>query len=157
MRSYDSIVCLSCFFSGFLSSIFFLSLGLSFIFENTAVRQDDTFSIFVKLYNLERKFLFQLSLSSVLFYQVFGSSESFNTIRQSNYSTLIEHFDDSTFMDRIDGKDTFEYVPRILFELFVTQAQTTIFLVDFQYLNFDVGSDLSKFRRVFDFLRPRKV
>ena len=60
-------------------------------------------------------------------------------------------------MDRINGKDTLEYVPRILFELFVTQAQTTIFLIDFQYLNFDVGSDLSKFRRVFDFLRPRKV
>ena len=32
-----------------------------------------------------------------------------------------------------------------LFELFVTEAQTTVFFVDFQYLNFDVRTDLSEF------------
>ncbi len=54
-------------------------------------------------------------------------------------------------------KDTLEYVPRILFKLLVTQAQTAVFFIDFQYLNLDFCSDLRKFRRVLDFLRPRKV
>ena len=60
-------------------------------------------------------------------------------------------------MDRINGKDRFEYVPRILFQLFVTQAQSSVVLVDFKNYNIDLSTDLSEFCRMFYFLRPRQV
>ena len=148
---------LAAFLAAFLAGRFFLGFGLGFIFEDTAVRQDDTFGVFVEFDYLEGQFLFELSLSSILFYQVLGSSETFYTVGQCDYGTLVEHLDDCTFVNRVNGKDVLEYVPGILFELFVTEAETTVLLVDFEHLNFDVGTDLSELRGVFDFLRPRKV
>ena len=88
---------------------------------------------------------------------MFRSCKTFYTIRKSYYSTLIQHFDDSTFVYRTYSKYSFEYIPRIFFQLFVTKAQATVFFVDFQYLNFDICTDLSEFRRMFYFLSPRQV
>ena len=85
------------------------------------------------------------------------SSETFYTIRQSNYSTLIQHFDNSTFVYRTYCKYSFKYIPRIFFELLVAKAQATVFLVDFQNLYVDVCTNLSEFRRMFNLLRPRQV
>ena len=76
---------------------------------------------------------------------------------QRPYPALIQHFDDSTFVYRTYSEYSFEYIPRILFELLVAEAQTTVFLVDFQNHYVDVCTDLSEFRRMFNLLRPRQV
>ena len=51
----------------------------------------------------------------------------------------------------------FEYVPRILFELLVTERETTVVLVDVENNNFDVGANLSEFRGVLNLLSSREV
>lgn len=48
-------------------------------------------------------------------------------------------------MYRTYSKYCFKYIPRIFLKLFVTKAQTTVFFIDFQYLNFNVSTNLSKF------------
>ncbi len=60
-------------------------------------------------------------------------------------------------MDRTYSEDGFKYIPWIFFQLFVTKAQTTIFFVDIEYLNFYRSTDLSHFTRMFDLLCPGKV
>ena len=121
------------------------------------MRNDDTFCILVEFDYLERQFFIQLSLRTVFFYQVFRSCETFYTIRQCYNGTLIQHFDDSSFVNRTYSEYCFEYIPRIVFQLLVTQAQTTVFLVDFQNYYIDVCTNLSEFRRMFDLLSPRQV
>ena len=60
-------------------------------------------------------------------------------------------------MDRTYSEDGLEHIPRIFFQLLVTQAQATVFLVDVEYLYFDRRTDLSYFARVLDLLGPREV
>ena len=130
-----------------LGSLLFCSFFcLGSIFEDTAVRQDDTLSVLVEFDHLERQFLIELSLRTVFLNEVLRSCETFYTVRQSYYSALIQHFDDSTFVYRTYSEYSFEYIPRILFELLVTEAQTTVFLVDFQNHYIDVCTDLSELR-----------
>ena len=88
---------------------------------------------------------------------MFRSSETFYTIRQCNYRTLIQHFDDSTFVYRTYCEYSFEYIPGVFFELLVTEAQATVFFVDLQHLYIDIRTDLSKFGRMFNLLSPRQV
>ena len=121
------------------------------------MRQDDTFAFLVKFNYLELQFFVQLSLAAVFFYQMFRSSKAFYTIFQLDYGTFVQHLDDSTFVNRVHREYGFKHIPRVLFKLLVTQAQTTVFFVDFQYLNLDFCANLREFRRMFDLLGPRKV
>ena len=147
---------LAAFLAAFLAEAS-LSLGFCHIFEDTAMRKNDAFGIFVELDYLEVEFLINLSLSSVFLNEMFGSRETFYSVRQCDNRAFFEHFDNRSLMDRTYCKHGLEYVPGIFFELFVSEAETTIFFVDFENLNFDIGTDLSKLRGVFDFLCPRKV
>ena len=124
---------------------------------DTAVRKDDTFAFFVEFDYFEAKFFFNFSVRTVFFNEVFRSSETFNAVRESNYSTFVEHFDDSTFVDAIWSEDSFENIPWVFFELFVTEAEATVFFVDFENNNFDFRADLCEFRWVFDFFSPAKI
>ena len=47
------------------------------------------------------------------------SSETFYAVRQRDNGTLIQYFDDCTFVDRTNREDCLEYIPRILFQLLV--------------------------------------
>ena len=58
-------------------------------------------------------------------------------------------------MDRADGELLSELIPRILRNLLVTQAETTILLVDLQYLYLDHLTNLDKLIGVLDLASPR--
>ena len=60
-------------------------------------------------------------------------------------------------MNRTNGKDIFESIPGVVFELLVAEAEAAAFLVYLKNLDFDVGADLSELARVFDFLGPAEV
>jgi len=60
-------------------------------------------------------------------------------------------------VNRVHREYGFKHIPGVLFKLLVPQAQTTVFFVDFQYLNLDFCANLREFRRMFDLLGPRKV
>ena len=102
---------------------FFCSFfSLSYIFEDTAVRQDD--SLLASLLN-------SITLNSSFhptelvnrLYKVFLELRNLHTVRKSYNSPLIQHFDDSTFVYRAYSEYCFEYIPSdSFFELFVTQA-----------------------------------
>jgi len=96
-------------------------------------------------------------MGTIFLNQVAWGSKTFNTIRQGNYSTFIKKVNDSTFVNWINSKDCFKDIPWILFQLLVAKAQTTVFLVDIQYLNFDFRTNGGKLRRMFDFLGPAEV
>ena len=84
------------------------------------MRKDDSLSFLVKFDHLELQFFVYSSLRTVFFYQMFRSCETFYAVRQRDYSTLIQYFDDCSFVDRTYSEDCFEYIPRIFFQLFVT-------------------------------------
>ena len=60
-------------------------------------------------------------------------------------------------MNGTDGKDTFKHIPWIFFELLVSKAESAIFNIYVQNDNLDIFTNLGKFGRMFDLLRPRKV
>ena len=60
-------------------------------------------------------------------------------------------------MNSIDSELLLDCVPRILLQLFVAKAQTTVLLVDFENDYVDIGTDLGKFARVLNLLGPREV
>ena len=119
--------------------------------------EDNTFVILIKLDNLEVELFVDFCLAAIFLNEVFGSSETFNTVRQSNYSALVEHLNDSAFMHGTHCKYSFEYIPGIFFELLVTEAQATVVLVDLENFHFDIGTNLCEFAGVFDFLGPGQV
>ena len=51
----------------------------------------------------------------------------------------------------------FEYIPRILFELLVAEAQTAAVLVNFENNNVHFSTELCEFRGVFNLLGPAEV
>ena len=86
-----------------------------------------------------------------------GCRETFHAVLKADHSALVEHLYHFALMDRTYSEDSLEYIPGILFKLLVAERETTVVLVDFENLNFDVGTDLSKFRGVFNLLGPREV
>ena len=121
------------------------------------MRKDDALAVLIEFDHLEVEFFVNLSLRTVFLNEVLGSSEAFYAVGESNDCALIEHFDDSAFVNRTNGEDCLEYIPGIFFELLVAEAQAAVVLVDSENLNFDVGTDLSEFAGVFDFLGPGEV
>ena len=54
-------------------------------------------------------------------------------------------------------KYVFEYVPGVFLELLVAEGETAVVFVDFEDNDFNVGANLSEFRRMLNLLCPRKV
>ncbi len=77
--------------------------------------------------------------------------ETVFTVGSIHEGTIIE------MLDKTYSEYSFEYIPGVFFELLVTEAQATVFLVDFQNLYVDVGTNLSEFRRMLHLLGPRQV
>ncbi len=86
-----------------------------------------------------------------------GWCKAFHTIRQGYNDTFIRGANDGTLMHGINGKHGFKHIPRVLFQLFVSKAQSAVFLVDIQHNHLDAFTDLGKLCRVLDFLAPGKV
>ena len=139
------------------SLAFSTSFAALSIFKRTAVREDDALAVLVELDYLESELLAFLSVRAVFLSEVLGSSETFNAIFELYNSTLVHQLSDRTFVNATFSEYTFEYVPRILFELLVTEREATVVRVDFENDNFDISTDLSEFRRMLNLLRPREV
>ena len=146
-----SLLCCSCCLLSFLS---FSALS---IFEYSAVRKDDALSVLVEFDYLEVEFFTKLSLASVFLNKVLRSSKSFYTVLELDNCALVENFDDLSVVDRILSEDCLEVVPRIVLKLLVAEAETTVFLVDFENLNIDVCTDLCELRWMLNLLSPREV
>ena len=108
------------------------------------MRKNYTLAFLVELEHLEGKGLTLSGMTTVFLHQVLGSGKTFNAIGQLNHGTLVHLLNDGAFVNASFSEDCFEYVPRILFELLVAKAETTVLLVDFKYNNFHFGAHLSK-------------
>ena len=135
----------------------FVLLSLSFVFEDAAVREEDALVVLVEFDYLEGEFLVELSMAAIFLNEMFGSCKTFYAILELYNGTLIKHFDDCTFVDAAICENCFEYIPRILFKLFVTERKTTVVFIYFKNNYFDFCTNLSELRRMFDFLSPRKI
>ena len=72
------------------------------------------------------------------------SSEAFTTLVKCDNGTLIHHLCNFAVVDCSRLIKSLILVPRILLELLVTKAQTTILLVNLQHNHIDVGTDCSE-------------
>ena len=138
-----------------------LLLGTSFgtlnIFEGAAVAEDDALAVLVELNHLEGEGFALNSVAAVFLHEVLGSGKAFNALLELNYGTLLKHFDDGTFVDATLREYTFEYIPRILAELLVAEAETTVVLVDFENDYLNLCANLSELRGMLYLLGPREV
>ena len=64
---------------------------------------------------------------------------------------------EAALVDRVNLEDGLEYIPRILLELLVTEAQATVVSVNLKNLNVEHGTDLCELRGMLDLLGPREV
>ena len=136
---------------------FLATLSLVGILRDAAVAEDDALVVFVKLDHLEVELLIKLSLSAIFLHEVLGSCEALYAVGERDNCALIHNLCDCTLVDRTNSEDSLEYIPRILFELLVAEAETTVVLIDLKNLNLDVVANLSELRRMFDLLSPREV
>ena len=83
-----------------------------------------------------------------------GSSETFDVVSELDNSTLFVDFYDSTFVFSAISKLCLKRFPRIVFELLVTEAKTTVFLIDVENYNVHLSANLSEFRGVLNLLSP---
>ena len=72
------------------------------------------------------------------------SSKALNVLVELYNGTLLKEFDNLTLVDRTNGVLSLKYIPRILLELLVAKAQTTVLLVDIQNDNVDLCTYLSE-------------
>ena len=70
-----------------------------------------------------------------------GSSETFDVVSELDNSTLFVDFYDSTFVFSAISELSLKCFPRIVFELLVTEAETTVLLVYLQNYNIDRSTD----------------
>ena len=136
---------------------FGFAFGLGFVFVDAAVAEDDAAVVLVEFDYLEFEGFAGLGLSAVFFDEVAGSCESFNAFGEGYDSTFFHEFGDGALVNGAYAVLFFKGVPGVVFELLVTEAEATVFLVDFEDLNFDGRTDLSEFAGVFDLLGPREV
>ena len=108
------------------------------------MREDDTLGFLHELDHLELELLTLLGLSTIFLSEMLRSSETFTTFVQSDNGTLIHHLSDLTHVNTSRSVEGLIGIPRIVFELLVTKAQTTILLIDFEHYNVDFLTNLSE-------------
>lgn len=119
-----------------------LSFLTLYIFECAAVRQDNALAVLVELDYLERKFLTQSGLCAIFLDKMLRSGKALYAFFQRNDGTLLQKFGYLALMYAAYGICTLEYVPGILLKLFVTEAQTTVLLVDVENDNLNRSANL---------------
>ena len=85
------------------------------------------------------------------------SSEALNTLVERNNGALLKHLSNLALVNTAYSVNSLEYIPRIIFQLLVAEAQTTVLLVDIENYNVDACTYLSELRRMLNLLGPRKV
>ena len=85
------------------------------------------------------------------------SSEALNVLTERDNGTLLQELDNLTLVDRTNGVLLLEYIPRIVLQLLVAKAETTVLLVDIQNDNVNLCTNLSELRRMLNLLSPREV
>ena len=119
--------------------------------------EDDTLALLVELNNLEGKLLALLSLAAIFLDEVLGSGKAFHTILQLDYGALVHHLYDGTLVDRVLLEHSLKYIPGVLFQLLVSERETTVLLVNLQHDNIDGGTNLSELAGVLNLLGPAQV
>ena len=115
-------------------------------------------AVLVEVDDLEHQGLTLLGGSTVFLGQMLGSSKALNAVGiQTDLAATLGEFADGTLVHAATGKDGLVGLPRILLELLVTEAQTTILLVDVENDNVDGSVNLGKLARVFNLLGPGQV
>src|ERR1043166_7454556 len=97
-----------------------------FIFMDSAMRNYNTTLVFIKFDNLKLSLLIYLHRLSVFFHQVLARCQTFDAIRQSHNAALVRMFNERALVDRTFRKDGFEYIPRIIFKLFMTERNSAV-------------------------------
>ena len=98
-----------------------------------------------------------LSLRLVFFQQVAVEGKALDAVRQSHHGTLVVHAGNRSLVDRTHSEDGLKDIPRILLQLLVTQAETTVLGIHFQNNHVDRLTNFGELGRMFDFLGPGEV
>ena len=105
----------------------------------------DALGIAVELKYNEINCFFNSDVGLVFFAQVLDMARSFQSVWQSHNCLVAVHFNDRSGVLGSDSEDGFKYLPRVLFELLVTQAHSTILLVEFENHHLDFISYAAEF------------
>ena len=115
-------------------------------------------AVLVEVDDLEHQGLTLLGGGTVFLGQVLGGSKALNAVGiQTDLATTLGELADSTLVYATLGEDGLVGLPRILLELLVAQAQTTVLLVDVENDNVDGSVNLGELARVLDLLGPGQV
>ena len=115
-------------------------------------------AVLVEVDHLELQGLALLGGGAVFLGQVLGSCKALNAVGiQTDLATTLGELADGTLVHAALGEDGLVGFPRILLELLVTQAQTTVLLVDVENDNVNGSVNLGELARVLDLLGPRQV
>ena len=120
---------------------------------------DYTLEFLVELDNLEVGNFALDERRTVLFHQVAGRAESleafvtFKTYR----SAFLEHLAYGSLVGSANGESLLINIPRVFGSLLVAQGQAARLGIEFQHHYVQLVADFAEFRRMFDFLGPRKV
>lgn len=114
------------------------------LLECARVRKNDTARVLVELDNLEWQLLTKLGLRAVFLSKMLRRCETFTTFVQGDYGTLVHHLGNLTLVYRSRSIGCLEFVPRILLQLLVAEAQATVFLVNLKHHYFDVSTNGSE-------------
>ena len=76
-----------------------------------------------------------------------SGAETFYAVLKCYNSTLVAQFNNLTFYLRVNSEFGFEFLPRILLELFVTEAETAVLFVDFENYYLNLCTDRGELRR----------
>ena len=137
-----------------------LTLGtllVATLFKGAAMAEEDALALLVELEHLEGKLFAFLCLRAIFLLEVLRRAETFYTILQLNDSALLDELGDGALVNATLREYGGEYVPGVLLELLVTEAEATVVLVDFEDNHFNVGAELCELSGVLDLLRPAEV
>ena len=127
-------------FSGFLGC---LSRSLFALLPCTEVAYEDAFSVAVELDHAERQFVAYCYRALVLFLEVASRAEGLYAFLERYNSALVGQLNYLTLNLLVNTELSLELFPRILLELLVAQAQTTVSYVDVEYYDLDLCTDLT--------------
>ncbi len=95
--------------------------------------------------------------ATFLRHQMLGMASAFHSVRQGDGGMTSFHFQYGGLVGASDCEDAFEYLPRVFFDLLVTQAHSPVFLVKLKDDHFNFITHIAKLRWVLDLFRPAQI
>lgn len=117
---------------------------------------DDLTLVFVKLDDLEVGFVISFG-AAIFLHQVLVRAEAFDTVGKRDCCALLTDFQYRAFVQAVDAEDGFEHIPGVLLELFVSEAEATVFRIHFEHDHVEFITHFGELRRVLDLLAPGEV